>query len=132
MNIAIVGSRTLRDEKFLFDWCDKLTTGIRNITVVSGCANGADKLGEKWAESRGFSVKRIPANWEKHGKPAGMIRNMQIVSASDMMIAFWDGKSKGTKGSIDAMKKSNKLLHVIKFEQVIDEEQLRFANMTGL
>lgn len=52
-------------------------------------------------------------DWARYGRAAGAIRNKQIVDACDKLIAFWDGKSKGTKISIDMAEKQGKLLKVI-------------------
>ena len=79
-----------------------------NITIISGGAKGADKLGEQYAKELGFKCKIFKANWNKHGKSAGPIRNTEMSKVSDILIAFWDGKSRGTKDMISKM--SNKII----------------------
>lgn len=80
-----------------------------NAEIISGTANGTDKLGEKFAQEYEYPIKRFPANWDKYGKSAGYKRNeqMAIYAKEDygVLIAFWDGKSKGTKHMIDLANK---------------------------
>jgi len=68
--------------------------------IISGTANGADQMGEEYAERRGFLIHRMPAEWDKHGKAAGVIRNQEMSQVADGLIAYWDGKSRGTKDMI--------------------------------
>ncbi len=78
--------------------------------VVSGCARGVDKLGEKLGDSLGLPVKRFPTDWKTYPKAAGPIRNKQMGDYADALIAIWDGKSTGTKHMIDyATKKGLKV-----------------------
>ena len=74
---------------------------IDDIEIVSGGAKGADKLGERYAKERGYSLKIFPAEWNKYGKSAGYKRNEQMADYADLVIVFWDGESKGTKHMID-------------------------------
>lgn len=103
MKIAIIGSRTFTDYKLLDqvlnDFMDK--NNILITHVISGGANGADKLGERFADSIGAEKIIFYPDWNKHKKAAGFIRNKDIVDNSEMVFAFWDGKSRGTKHSID-------------------------------
>lgn len=64
--------------------------------VVSGCAPGTDGYGELWGEVYQIPVKRFPADWNKHGRAAGPIRNSEMAAYADQLIAVWDGKSRGT------------------------------------
>ena len=82
------------------------------IEIVSGTANGADKLGEKFAKENGYPIKQFPADWDKNGKGAGYIRNAQMAEYADALIVFWDGKSKGTKHMIDLAKRANLKLKI--------------------
>lgn len=75
--------------------------------VVSGCARGADAAGERWAEMRGIPIRRFPADWNKHGKGAGPIRNQEMAEYADALIAF-----PGGRGTADMVRraKDRKLL----------------------
>jgi len=72
--------------------------------VVSGCARGVDKMGERWAQEHGIPIKRFPADWNKYGKGAGSRRNTQMAEHSEALIALWDGASSGTKNMIKQSK----------------------------
>ena len=104
MKIIIAGSRNFNDYNLLKTSCDNLLTQFTNIEIVSGTARGADKLGERYAREKGYDIKQFPANWSL-GKSAGYIRNDEMAQYADMLIAFWDGTSKGTKHMIDLANK---------------------------
>lgn len=102
--VIIAGSRGFSDYDLLRTKCDRILSGIstgRQIVVVSGTARGADQLGERYARERGFAVRQFPADWERHGKQAGYLRNREMAENADALIAFWDGQSHGTKMMID-------------------------------
>lgn len=82
-------------------------SGFEITEVVSGGAKGVDLLGELLAASSGIPVRRFPAEWDRHGKSAGPIRNIQMAEYADALIAIWDGKSRGTKHMIDQAKRRN-------------------------
>ena len=70
-------------------------------TVVCGMALGVDTFGLNWGKNNGLSVDEYPADWKQYGRRAGFIRNMEMAYNADMLIAFWDGRSRGTKDMID-------------------------------
>lgn len=84
------------------------------ITIISGGARGADTLAEQFAQEYSYVTKIFPANWDKYGKAAGPIRNKQIVDHCDILVAFWDGTSRGTKHSIDIAEKQGKPVIIFK------------------
>lgn len=95
MITIIAGCRTADDYRILQDGIHQVVDW--DITeVVCGCAQGADELGRKWAELHNIPVKEFPANWEKHGKTAGVRRNESMAKYADALVALWDGKSPGT------------------------------------
>lgn len=69
--------------------------------VISGTARGADRLGERWALENNVPIRRFPADWNKHGKKAGYLRNAEMLKHADALIALWDGQSKGTAHMIN-------------------------------
>ena len=107
MKVIIAGGRDFDDYKFLCYFCNKVLKDCQEIEIVSGTANGADKLGERFAKDNGYLLKQFPANWDLFGKSAGYKRNEQMAEYSDFLIAFWDGKSKGTRHMIEIAKKNN-------------------------
>lgn len=116
MKLAIVGSRSFNDYDLMSKTIESLVS-INNIEcIISGGASGADSLAETFAKLNGIELIVYQAEWDKYGKSAGMIRNADIVNASDGVIAFWDGFSKGTANSISKAEKTNKLIKIIRYE----------------
>lgn len=116
MKIAVIGSRNFDDFELLEQTIAKrLDSKFKDITVVSGGANGADKLGEKFADKYGLEKLIFPADWDTFGKRAGMIRNVDIINNADIVFAFWDGKSNGTKHGIGLAKEAGKELILVTF-----------------
>lgn len=115
MKVIIAGSREFSDFPLLYSKCDEILESHTDIEIVSGTAKGADKLGEHYASLKGYSVTQFPADWEKHYRKAGFIRNEQMANYGEMLIAFWDGESKGTKHMIDLAKSKGLETHVIIF-----------------
>lgn len=114
MKVAVVGSRGFKDYNAL---CSVL--GEYEITeIISGGAEGADKLAEAYADSKHINKNIFLPDWKTFSKSAGYLRNQQMVLAADIVIAFWDGVSKGTKLTIDLCKKHNVELRVVQFEVV--------------
>ena len=99
--VIIAGTRTFDDYDMLCRSMDYYLQNIREpIQVLSGMARGADQLGLRYAQEHGYEVQGFPADWEKYGKAAGPIRNLRMVQNADALVAFWDGKSIGTKNII--------------------------------
>lgn len=113
MKIIVAGSRHITNQNIVFMILDdaraKLSKNKTPITeIICGEAKGVDILGSQWAKSKSIPVVSFPAEWDKHGKKAGPIRNKQMGDYADSLIAIWDGESFGTKNMIDIMKKMNK------------------------
>lgn len=117
MKIIIAGTRTFDNKQLLFNIMNDIvwTLKLQNPMVISGTAEGADKLGEEWAEERNFAISRFPPDWNKHGKAAGPIRNSQMADAADICVVFWDGKSKGTKNMIETALSKGLFVKVVKY-----------------
>lgn len=124
MRVAVIGSRTYRNYKIVKEKLDKLHS-MRPITcIVSGGANGADSLGERWADEN--SVPKIvhEANWDDLSHPdaliktnsrgkrydarAGFRRNEMIVGDAQLILAFWDNVSRGTRNTLEIAERLNK------------------------
>lgn len=119
MRLIIAGSRTLglpEVEEALLAFIDKHNPSITEI--VSGCAHGVDKAGELIATALlGLPVKRFPADWTRHGKSAGMIRNREMAAYGTALLLVWDGKSRGSANMLE-MARKYKLdpIEVVRFE----------------
>jgi len=117
IKIAVIGSRDFNDYNTLCYLLDKFLNKYTNVSLVSGGANGADKLAERYAAEKNVKIKILPADWDKHGKAAGFIRNKEIWDNSDLGIAFWDGESKGTKHSFQLSFDQNKDLYIFNYKK---------------
>ena len=112
MIIGVIGSRDLvvdELEKYIPPECEK---------IVSGGAVGIDKCAADYARKHGIELLEILPDYRKYGKAAPILRNKTIVDESNIVIAFWNGHSKGTKMVIEYCRKTNKLCTVIK---MVDE-----------
>ena len=106
MKIAIIGSRSLSP--------DNIGNYIQeNDEIVSGGAKGVDACAEEYAKSKGLKLTRFLPQYDRYGNAAPLIRNKQIVEYADKVIAFWDGKSKGTRYVIEYAKKIGRACEVI-------------------
>lgn len=113
MRAAIIGSRSFNDYSLVLETLLEYENVI--TIIVSGGAKGADTLGERWAKEKNKEILIFYPDWGKYGKSAGFIRNKDIIENSDIVFAFWDGMSKGTKSSIELSIKLNKELKIIKW-----------------
>ena len=105
--LVVAGSRDFDDYTLLSTELDKLLAGKTNITIVSGTARGADRLGERYAAEHNLRIECFPAEWEKYHKGAGPIRNAKMVQSADAVIVFWDNESSGTKNIIECTRKQD-------------------------
>lgn len=118
--VIIAGSREFDNYDMLKEKCDKILSRKVNegeeIVIVSGTAKGADTLGEKYAEERGYKIERYPANWDKYGKKAGYLRNKKMAEVSNACIVFLSSKAenKGSKMMISIATEEKLLIRVIK------------------
>ncbi len=115
--VVIAGCRDYNDydeAKRYIDFCLSHIRKENHIVIVSGCASGADAMGERYAQENGFDVEKYPAEWEKYGRSAGPRRNMKMAEVSDYVICFWDGESRGTKSMISYAKQYGKPIKIKK------------------
>ena len=110
MRTIVAGSRSIIDPAVVAAAMD--ACGWLPAVIISGAARGVDRLGECWAEEQGIPVERYPADWKRHGRSAGMIRNRQMAQVADALIAIWDGHSRGTAGMVEIMQKAGKRVHM--------------------
>lgn len=106
MKIAVVGSRGLK----VNDLGRYLPAGVTEI--VSGGARGIDTCAREYAEKNRIKLTEFLPQYEKYGRSAPLKRNLQIIDYADLVLAFWDGNSKGTKHVIEQCKKQNKEIKI--------------------
>lgn len=111
LKVIIAGGRDFEDYDRLCERCHTLLKPFNEVEVVSGTARGADALGERYAKYRNYPIKRFKPNWSQ-GLAAGPIRNRAMADYADMLIAFWDGRSSGTRNMIDEASKRGLIVHV--------------------
>lgn len=110
MKVGIVGSREYPSLHLVTLFVNMLPP---DTVIVSGHARGVDMVAEDAAYMRGMQREIFKADWEHLGRGAGFIRNEDIVRASDVIVAFWDGVSKGTKHTIDTARREGKPVLVV-------------------
>ena len=130
--VIVAGGRYFNDFKKLESFCKHILKNQTNIEIVSGTAEGADALGEQFAINNNLGLKSFPAPWDsiegkpesqigvtkagkKYWKPAGHFRNKQMADYANALIAFHDGKSKGTAGMISLAKSSKLKVAIYKY-----------------
>lgn len=129
LRIIVAGSRNFNNFELLFEHIGKISTDyverylyeLSRVCIVSGTARGADHLGELYAKRVGLHIYRFPADWDLYGKSADYRRNAEMAKfASEegnigVLIAFGDGKSRGTKHMIDLAKRYALDVHVVNY-----------------
>jgi len=119
INVIIAGGRDFEDYQYLADSCDNVLYEHKRVIVFSGnCPRGADLLGERYSAYRGRQVRRFPADWAEDGVSAGFVRNKKMAKMAgkgNILIAFWDGKSKGTENMIKHAKKYKLQIHIFRY-----------------
>jgi len=124
MKTIIAGSRSCDDIKHIENAIRN--SGFNVTEVISGTANGADKLGEQWATLNWIPIQRFPADWEKHGKRAGYIRNDRMANFADQVIVIWDGRSKGSESMINIAKRKGLPIYVHNFKpKMINDDNFK-------
>lgn len=108
MKVAIIGSRNLTVNN-LKDYIPSET-----LEIVSGGAKGIDSCAKEFAIQNNLKLTEFLPKYERYKKGAPLMRNIEIIEYADMVLAFWDGKSKGTKFVIDACMERNIACKIIK------------------
>ena len=115
MKIIVAGGRDFADYLLMSERLDFYFSNLKDIVIVCGEAKGADSLGRRYAEEHNITVLSFPADWNKYGKSAGFRRNEQMAEVADGLVAFWDGKSKGTEHMISLMRNRKKQMKIVKY-----------------
>lgn len=108
MKVAVIGSRGLQ--------IDNLQEYLPENTdeIVSGGAVGIDSCAKEYANKNMLKYKEFLPDYKSYGKSAPLKRNLQIIDYADIVIAFWDGKSKGTQYVINSCNRINKKIIIIR------------------
>ena len=106
MKVAVVGSRSI----FTVEIGMYISHGDE---IVSGGADGVDTCAAEFAKKNGLKLTVFLPQYERYGRTAPIVRNKKIVDYADKIIAFWDGKSKGTLSVIKYAEKTGKQCEII-------------------
>lgn len=111
MKVLVCGSRTWTDGIVI----SRRLRGLPNdAVIIHGGASGADLQAERVAAKYHLASRCFPAEWNRYGKRAGIIRNLAMLDEQpDLVLAFWDGRSRGTKHTIDEARKRGIPVEVI-------------------
>lgn len=128
MILAVVGSRNFKNKNIIFNKLDEINSKEKISMIISGEAIGVDSIAKEWSLKTNIKYegvfpmwdipsKGVPMKKNKYGKLynpiAGILRNSIIVDKCDKLIAFWDGKSSGTKDSIKKALSKNKIYEIV-------------------
>src|ERR1043165_7272006 len=105
MRVLITGGREFADRDLLFETLDRLHAVHGFTVLIHGAAPGADTLAGEWAEQRGIEVIARPADWKKHGRAAGPIRNQEMFKNNPQIVVAFPG-GKGTANMVSIAKKA--------------------------
>ena len=107
MKIAVIGTRTIFPDniaQYLDEDCEE---------IVSGGAKGVDAQAAAFAREKGIKLTEFLPDYSIYGRAAPIVRNRKIVEYADKIIAFWDGKSRGTEFVIKYAEKLGKPCRVV-------------------
>lgn len=121
MKLLIAGSRGYNDYDAFRMKVDKCLRehDKSKIEIIEGGAKGVDRLARRYAIENEMVYRTFEADWEQHGKSAGMIRNKQMANVATYAIIFWDGESNGTRNMIENCEHQNIPYRLIKVK--VDE-----------
>lgn len=105
MKVIIAGGRNHRWS--VRETLDRYWKLLPITEVVSGAAPGVDTRAVEWAKTKGIPYKLFPADWNKHGRPAGPIRNEKMVKYADALIVFMRFAGPGTRSIIRIARRNN-------------------------
>ena len=117
--VIVAGSRDFDDYGLVCRTLNELFPK-RDIEIISGNARGADRLGERYAEDHWLTCMKFPAEWKKYGKCAGPIRNQEMAEYADILVAFWDYSSTGTRDMITRAKREGLEVYVVDIRDSIN------------
>lgn len=111
MKVIVAGSRHFNNYQFIYNVLkDRITSKDQ---IVEGGAKGVDEQARKYALKHNISFRTFDADWDENGKAAGPIRNAEMANYADKLIAFYDGKSRGTGNMIKTAKSKGLPVEII-------------------
>lgn len=110
MQLSVRGGLTVADlEKYIHEGTDE---------IVSGGARGVDSSAREYANAHGIKLTEFLPDYKRYNRGAPLKRNLQIIEYADIVLAFWDGKSRGTKNVIDRCRKIGAEVRIYIMDQI--------------
>jgi hypothetical protein len=114
LKLIIAGSRDYTDYEYVKGKLDFLLSQTKDVEIICGGARGADLMGKRYGEEKGYPVRMFEARWDELGKKAGFIRNKEMAKVGTHLVAFSKNNSKGTAHMINLAKEYNLVIRVYK------------------
>ena len=136
IKIIVAGGRDYNDYARMKEIIEKIVKSHdllpNNVMIISGHADGADLLAEKVAEDNHYNLKVFPAKWDTTGEYAGFVRNSDMAYECNYLkdreghipclLAFWNGKSVGTRSMIHLAMDYNMEIHIFPYQSSNDKK----------
>lgn len=120
--IIVCGGRNFNDKNLFEETLDRIIPLYDSPELISGHASGADMLAEEYAQKNNLRITVFKPDWKKYGRAAGPIRNREMIQFAaeeqPVIIAFWNGSSRGTKNMIEQGEKAGAKIHVIAYQEL--------------
>lgn len=118
--VIVAGGRDFADYAYMKEKLDEVFNALGDldshpVEIISGMAKGADTLGIRYTEEHQLTMVLYPANWKNYPRMAGILRNMNMLVTATHLVAFWDGKSHGTKHMIEIAKEKGIPVWIYKY-----------------
>jgi len=121
VRVLVCGSRTFSDViicSMLDGIADRMLNAKSALVIITGMARGADTIAVDWANANGITLHEYPADWERHGRRAGYLRNVEMLERGnpDLVLAFVDKPliaSKGTAMMVNLARRAGVKTYVV-------------------
>lgn len=110
MKTLICGSRNITDYTLVETAVTR--SGFAITSIISGGARGVDQLAEEYAKAHGLPIEIMVPHWKQLGRGAGVVRNREMLQEASQVIAIWDGRSRGTRNTIETAQKLGRQVYV--------------------
>ena len=126
VRIIVCGGKDFSDKEMMYGVLNEIYDQYPEAEIISGHAKGADMIAEEYALNYRHNLKVFEADWKRYGRGAGPIRNREMLKyageGNPIVIAFWDGKSRGTANMIRLAKNAG-VEYIIKMYEKRDRAE---------
>ncbi len=113
--VIVAGGRDFCDYALMSATLEEYFKDKSEAKIISGMADGADTLAIRYADEHKMTKILFPANWKRHPRRAGFLRNEDMLTIATHLVAFWNGKSHGTQHMIEIAKAKGIPVAVIRY-----------------